>query len=224
MVRLVRKTDLQLRNDVQLELQCDARLSGKPIDVDVEAGVVTLTGTVDSWGTRQAAQDAAHRVIGVLDVANDIVVEPAGLTDRTDTALALAVRSALEWDVLVPDQLIRSTVSDGVVTLEGEVFSGVQRDDCERAIRNLAGVRRVVDKIVIRPPVMVYDLRRAIEQALERRAAREARRISFQVLGGLVTVSGIVHSWAEREAVVGAVRGTPGVTAVNDRLQTEPYL
>jgi osmotically-inducible protein OsmY len=224
MATILRKPDAQLARDVRQELQCDARLQGKPIQVDVDAGVVTLTGHVDSWGTRLAAQDAAHRVIGVLDVANDIAVAPPASEERTDTTLAMAVRSALEWDVLVPDQLIRSTVSQGVVTLEGEVYSATQRDDCERAIRNLAGVRRVINQIAVRPPVMIYDLRRAIEEALERRAAREARRISFEVHGGLVTVSGIVHSWAEREAVVGAVKGTPGVTAVQDRLQTEPYL
>jgi osmotically-inducible protein OsmY len=65
------------------ELKWDTRVNEAEIGVSVTRGVVTLTGTVGSWGRKMAAQDAAHRVNGVLDVANDIRVKPAGSYART---------------------------------------------------------------------------------------------------------------------------------------------
>jgi osmotically-inducible protein OsmY len=84
-------------------------------------------------------------------------------------------------------------------------------------------VRGVVNKIAVASAKPVTaDVRRAIEQALERRAEREAKRINVDVREGTVTLTGSVHSWAERQSVVAAARFTPGVRAVQDNLLTEP--
>jgi osmotically-inducible protein OsmY len=147
---------------------------------------------------------------------------PGGLT-RTDTEIAQAVRRTLEWDVFVPEQKITSTVTDGWVTLEGTVERWSQREDAERAVRNLTGVKIVVNKIKVTPAKPVTeDVRKAIEQALERRAEREARHIGVDVRDGTVTLTGPIHSWAERKSVLAAARFTPGVRAVEDHLRTEP--
>ena len=216
------KTDAQIHRDVLEELKWDSRVDETEVGVQVASGVVTLTGTVTNWAKRVAAQEAAHRVIGVLDVANDMKVKvPGGLT-RTDTEIAQAVRRALEWDVFVPEENITSTVADGWVTLEGIVDLSSQRNDAERAVRNLAGVKLVLNKITVKATKPVTeDVRRAIEQALERRAEREAHRIRVDVKDGTVTLTGTVHSWAERKSVVSAARFTPGVHAVEDHLRTE---
>jgi osmotically-inducible protein OsmY len=216
------KTDAQIHHDVLEELKWDSRVDETEVGVQVASGIVTLTGTVTSWAKRVAAQEAAHRVIGVHDVANDIKVKmPGGLT-RTDTEIAQAVRRSLEWDVFVPEEKITSTVADGFVTLDGAVDRWSQRYDAERAVRNLTGVKFVVNKITVKPTKPVpEDVRRAIEQALERRAEREARRIRVDVKDGVVTLMGAVHSWAERKSVVAAARFTPGVQMVEDRLRTE---
>ena len=133
------------------------------------------------------------------------------------------MRRALEWDVFVPDEKITSTVTDGWVTLEGTVERLESADDAERAIRNLTGVKFVVNKITVTPTKPVTgDVRKAIEQALERRAEREARHIRVDVRDGTVTLTGPVHSWAERKSVLAAARFTPGVRAVEDHLRTEP--
>jgi osmotically-inducible protein OsmY len=162
-------------------------------------------------------------VIGVLDVANDLTVKVLGGLARTDTEIAQAVRRALEWDVFVPEEQITSTVTDGWVTLDGTVESSSQRADAERAVRNLTGVKFVVNKITVKPEKPVIgDVRKAIEQALERRAEREARQIHVDVRDGTVTLTGPVHSWAERKSVLAAARFTPGVGAVEDHLRTEP--
>ena len=156
-------------------------------------------------------------------VANNIKVKiPGGLT-RTDTEIAQAVRHALEWDVFVPDDKITSSVSDGWVTLAGTVERWSQRRDAERAVRNLTGVKGVVNRITMTATQPVtQDVRKAIEQALERRAEREARRIRVDVHDGIATLTGPVHSWAERKSLVAAARFTPGVLDVEDHLRTEP--
>ena len=174
----MKKTDAQIHHDVLEELKWDSRVDETEVGVQVASGVVTLTGSVTSWAKRVAAQEAAHRVIGVLDVANDIKVKAAGGLARTDTEIAQAARRALEWDVFVPEAKITSTVTDGWVTLEGAVDTWSQRNAAERAVRNLSGVKLVLNKITVKPTKPVpEDVRRAIEQALDRRAEREARRI-----------------------------------------------
>ena len=223
MTQAIKKSDTQIHHDVLEELKWDSRVDETEVGVQVDGGVVTLTGTVTSWAKRMAAQEAAHRVIGVLDVANDIKVKPLGGLAPTDTEIAQAVRRTLEWDVFVPEQKITSTVTDGWVTLEGPVERWSQREDAERAVRNLTGVKIVVNKITVTPAKPVTgDVRKAIEQALERRAEREARQIGVDVRDGTVTLTGPVHSWAERKSVLAAARFTPGVRAVEDHLRTEP--
>jgi osmotically-inducible protein OsmY len=216
------KTDAQIHHDVLEELKWDSRVDETEVGVQVASGVVTLTGTVTSWAKRVAAQEAAHRVIGVLDVANDLKVKVAGGLTRTDTEIAQAVRRALEWDVFVPEEKITTTVTDGWVTLDGAVDTWSQRNDAERAVRNLTGVKLVLNKVTFKPAKPALgDVRRAIEQTLERRAEREARRIRVDVKDGVVTLMGAVHSWAERKSVVAAARFTPGVQTVEDHLRTE---
>ena len=220
----MKATDSEIKQAVLRELKWDIRVEETEVGVVVAAGVVTLSGTVSSWGKKVAAQEAAHRVAGVLDVANDIKVKTLGSPGRTDTDIAQAVRNTLEWDVFVPDTRIRSTVSEGWVTLEGDVDYWSQRDDTERAVRNLAGVRGVTNKIEIKPlKVLPADLRKSLEQALGRHAERDAARIVVDVEEGRVSLSGVVHSWAERNAVIGAARGTPGVRDIDDHLRIEPY-
>jgi osmotically-inducible protein OsmY len=220
---IVKKMDAEVQQDVIRELKWDSRVDETDVGVEVDNGIITLTGTVSSWGKRIAAEEAAHRVRGVLDVANDIIVKVPGTGGRTDTEIAQAVRNALVWDVFVPDTRIQSTVSDGVVTLKGDVDSWIQRDDADRVVRNLAGVRGMRNDIVVKPPkVAASEVRKSIENALDRQAEREAERIRLEVLDGKVTLFGTVHSWTERQAVVGAAKGTPGVRSVEDKLRIEP--
>jgi osmotically-inducible protein OsmY len=220
------KSDSQIQQDVLHELGWDPRVEETEVGIEVDRGVVTLTGTVSSWAKRVAAQEAAHRVAGVLDVANDIEVRVPGDFVRTDTEIAQSVRRALEWDALVPDQRITSTVSNGWVTLEGNVDTWTEREDAERAVQNLLGVRGVSDKMTVIgvKPVESEKVREAIENALERRAEREANRIKVEVSGtGTVTLTGQVHSWAEKRATLAAARFAPGVRSVEDRLEINPW-
>lgn len=218
------RTDAETKQAVLRELKWDIHVDEANVQVAVSGGVVTLSGHVSSWAKRIAAQKAAHRVAGVLDVANELLVRAQDSSGYTDTEIAQAVRSALKWSVFVPDTRITSTVSDGRVTLEGNVDYLAQRDDAERAVRNLAGVCSVINGIEVIPPhaVMPSDVRSAIAAALDRRAERDLGRIQLDVQDGRVTVSGSVHTWAEHEAVLGAAKGTPGVRSIQDELRIVP--
>lgn len=219
-----RKTDHEIKSQITRELKWDSRIGWAAISVQVHGGVVTLTGTVTSYAKKQAAQDAAHRIAGVLDVANEIVVAPSGDPVRTDEDIAHAVRHVLEWDALVPDERIKSTVSDGWVTLEGDVDLWREREDAERTVLRLEGVIGVTNKIdVVTKEVDPRELREQIEYALERRADRQAERMRIQVKGGEVDLTGRVHSWQEKRAIIGSISHVPGVVVVKDHLRVDPY-
>lgn len=221
---LERRSDRDLKQRILREIKWDSRIPWASIEVIVSDGVVTLNGNVSSYAQKIAAQEAAHRVLGVLDVANDIQVQPVDRFFRTDSEIAGAVRNALEWDALVPNELIKSTVSNGWVTLEGEVDYWRERSDAERAIWRLAGVVDVTNKITIREQeIDPKKLREEIEFALERRADREAERLRIEVNDGAVDLWGRVHSWQERRAVLGSISHASGVTQVRDHLRIDPY-
>lgn len=219
-----KKTDNEIKQQVLRELKWDSRIAWAQIGVEVHDGVVTLSGAVSSYAKKLAAQHAAHRVAGVLDVANDIDVRPTGAFARTDADIAKAVRHTLEWDALVPDERIRSTVSDGWVTLEGDVDIWREREDAEKAVLKLAGVVGVLNMIRILPKVIdPQELRDEIEDALDRRAEREADRLRIEVKDGAVELWGRVHSWREKRAVLGSIGHMPGVLAVKEHLRIDPY-
>jgi osmotically-inducible protein OsmY len=218
-----RKSDASIQHDVMRELKWDTRVDETDLAVEAEQGVVILSGTVGSWGRRLAAAEAAHRVFGVKDVVNDIVVRPPDALGLPDSEIASAVRNALIWDVFVPDSRLESSVSEGVVRLEGVVETWRQREDAERAVHNLEGVRAVVNLIAVEAPeVDPARIRKSIEDALGRQTEREAKRVWVEMQDREVKVFGTVHSWAEKESVVGAAKGTPGVRRVDDRVRIEP--
>ena len=217
-----KKTDSELRHEVLRELSWDTRTWNQKIDVDVIEGVVTLSGTASSYGRRKAAEAAAHRVFGVMDVANEILIKIE--RPHNDLEIAHAVRQALEWDAFVPDTQITSTVSGGWVTLEGKVDSLTERGDAARAVENLTGVAGVINNIKVDVPgADLKSLRKSIETALERRADREAEKFRIELVDGEVNLFGRVHSWPEKKAVVGSISHARGVTKINDHLRIDPY-
>src|SRR6266446_5733879 len=137
------RTDEAIQTDILEELKWDTRVQPNEIGVMVKDGIVTLTGWVDSYLKKMAAEEAAHRVRGVKAVANDIEVRLPGSAERTDADLAKAVLNALRWDAAIPTDKVDVTVSQGWVTLKGEVEFGFQKHDAERAVRRLSGVRGV---------------------------------------------------------------------------------
>jgi len=219
------KTDSQIQADVLAELKWGPNVKETDVGVQVHDGVVTLTGNVDSYAKKLAARRAAHRVYGVLDVADDVIVKVPTFWERTDEDLAKGVRNALQWDVLVPDDRITTTVSNGTVTLEGSVDTWTQRSDAEWAVHRLTGVRSVVNQVAVTgKPVDPIQIKRQIEEALERQADREAKRVGVAARDGVVTLTGTVRTWAEKNAIQGTVEFSPGVRRLDNKITVDPYL
>jgi osmotically-inducible protein OsmY len=162
------------------------------------------------------------RVFGARAVANDLAIQLASGSERTDTDIAHAVLSALKWNTAVPDERITSTVKGGQVTLNGTVDWHYQKDAAGRAVRDLTGVVAVINLIGLQPRVQAADVREMIEAAFKRSAEIDARRVNVTATDGKVILSGNVHSWAERQEAERAAWAAPGVMNVEDRLAIVP--
>jgi len=212
------RTDEEIQRDILEELKWDTRVRPNEIGVAVKDGIVTLTGWVDSYLKKMAAEEAAHRVRGVKAVVNDIEVRLPSSAERTDEDLAKAALNALQWQAGVPADKLEVTVSHGWVTLKGEVEYGYQKREAERAVERLSGVRGVINLIRVKPGLSPTDLKQKIEQALVRNAELDAKRITVEVQGSKVILYGTVRSYAEKKAAEEAAWAAPGVSEVENHI------
>lgn len=216
------RSDAEIQAEVLTELKWEPRVQATEIGVAVKDGVVTLTGFVDSYSKRWAAEDAAHRVRGVKAVANDIEIRLAATGERTDPEIAAAAARALQWDALLVPEKIDVTVSKGWITLKGSVDWQYKKHEAERVVRNLAGVKGVSNLIDVKPKLQPAEIRKQVEQALVRSAQTDAGRISVEVDGNKVTLKGTVRAWVERQEAERAAWRAPGVMTVDNRIIVAP--
>ncbi|HET8696387.1 MAG TPA: BON domain-containing protein [Gammaproteobacteria bacterium] len=215
------RTDTELRLDVIAELQWDSRINSNEIGVIVKDAAVTLTGMVETYAEKLAAERAAMRVRGVRAVADNIEVRLPSRMRATDEGLAEEIARILRWTATLRDTSVQAEVRGGRVTLSGEVESFHQRETAVAAVTPLEGVVSVVNCITVRPPAKApsaRDIQREIMGALHRHASVEASNIRVSVDDGRVTLEGRIDAHCEREAVREAARATAGVKEVVDKL------
>jgi osmotically-inducible protein OsmY len=212
------KSDAMIQKEVQDELKWQPLLNATEIGVAVKNGIVTLSGQVDSYTKKLAAEKAAKRIGGVKAVAEDIKVVYYGSRVKTDAEIAEAVVNALKWHSAVQEEKIKIKVDDGVVTLDGEVDWDYQRTNAKAAIENLTGVKLVVNLISVKPKVKPSDVTQGIKDALLRSANSDAGKIRVDVIGSKVILNGTVRSFAEKEDAEAAAWAAPGVMTLESNL------
>lgn len=213
------RTDVEIRNDVLDELAWQPNIDETEIGIIVDKGVVTLTGTLDSYAKKMAAEKAVKAVKGVRAVADDIEVKYGTEFKKSDQEIAKAAADAIKWNYSVPDEQVSIKVDNGWVYLTGEVKWGYQKDAAKNAVENLLGVRGVSNAITLNQTVEPYQVKEKIKKALERSAEIEAQNINVMVEGHKVKLSGKVHSWTEKDEARRAAFLAPGVYEVENELE-----
>jgi osmotically-inducible protein OsmY len=206
--------DKTLRDGILAELDFEPGVEAGGIGVVVHNGVVTLSGQVKDYGEKIRAEEAVRRVKGVRAIAEEITVRRGdGMNDED---LAQRVADLLGWISTVPLGIV-AQVQKGTVTLMGEVEHDYQRRIAEQEVRSLKGVTRLCNEITLKSRLAPEDLQRRIEEALARNAV-ETSGVHLDVREGEVTLTGVVRTWFDREAVERLTWSAPGVRAVDNRL------
>ena len=138
------KTDAELQQHDMDELKWEPTIHAAEIGVAVKDGVVTLSGNVDSYAKKWAAERAAKRVSGVKAVAEEIKVTLAGSYKRPDKDIAQSATKVLDWNLWVPSDRVKVMVKDGRITLSGDVDWYYQKERGEDAVRHLVGVSHLI--------------------------------------------------------------------------------
>ncbi|QRM90820.1 BON domain-containing protein [Lacinutrix sp. WUR7] len=215
------RSDLSIKEDILDELEWQPSIDETQIGVVVKDGIVTLTGTVDSYVKKREAEKAAMSVVGVKAVAEEIEVQYSASSQKSDTEIAKAAVNALKWNISVPSNKIDVKVEDGWVYLTGEVMWDFEKTAAKKAVENLQGVKYVVNNIALKNPVRAQDIKEKIKKAFERSADIDSKGITVKADGHNIKLTGKVHSLKEKEDARRTAFYAPGVWSVENELEVE---
>lgn len=211
-------TDERLTQDVLAELAWDPSVIATDLAVTAKDGIVTLTGHVDSFAQKHAAEAASRRGKGVKAIAGEIAVDLPFAHRRTDEDIAAAVVNRLDWDAAILPDTITAQVQDGWVTLNGAVDWNFQKDAADLDVRSLLGVVGLSNRITIKQRANAHDIAQSIEDAIGRSWFFDPKRVGVDVEGDRVRLTGSVHTDHQRRLAGATAWSSPGVAIVENDL------
>ncbi|MET0944158.1 MAG: BON domain-containing protein [Flavobacterium sp.] len=217
----MKKSNDVLRKEVIEAIKWEPILNSNEIDVSVDDGIVTLGGPVDNYTQKKEAEQTVKNIAGVKAVVDDVKVDLYFSAIKSDTDIAAAVIKVLRENWAVPDHLLKVTVENGWVTLEGILHWNFQRKAADNAIRYLEGVRGVIDKIKIEAEIKNELEKEFVEKALRRSWLLDIDNIRVRVDNKTIILSGIVSSLFQKEEAERIAWNTPGVCFVDNELLVE---
>jgi len=216
------RTDAQLKKDVMNTLKWEPNINDDAIGVAVKDGIVTLSGFVNNYSEKIAAERAAQGVFGVKAIVQEIKVKLQDSDQRSDEDIAKAALNALDWNTSVPSDFIKVKVQDGWISLSGEVEWHFQKNAAEEAVCCLMGVKGVSNMITVKPLLKAEDIKAKIESAFQRNAVLDARRIRVETHGDKVILEGAVRSYAEKTEAGRVACAAPGICEVENKIVVNP--
>ena len=215
------KTNEELQKDVQDAINWEPLLNAAEIGVIAKDGVITLTGTVDSYAKKAEAEEAAKSVKGVKIVVEKLEVKlNNSFGKKTDNEIANELIRVADWNSRIPKKSLKAKVENGWVTLHGEVERNYQKEAAENIAANLLGVRGVTNNITIKETEDQAD-KKAIERALRRNLLVDDSNIKVNVSGHKLTLTGTVPSWYEKGKAERIAWNATGITKVENDLQID---
>ena len=213
------KTDDQVNRDIQKKLAFEpAILDQNKIASSVHNGIVTLGGVVTSYQQKLLIEKAVKSIKGVKGIANEIKVEAAPQYKKDDVAIAKAAVAALDWDVGLEDSNIRVVVEEGWIKLSGEVKAFYQKEAAETCVRNLYGIKGIINQIEVKPSVAPLEVKNKILEEFKRNALIDAEQIEVKIDGNIAILNGKVRNWFEMQEAINAAWAVPGVAHVHNQL------
>ena len=214
----MKESNEELQKDVQDAIKWEPLLNPAEIGVIAEDGVITLTGTVDSYAKKLEAEDAAKSVKGVKAVIVKLEIKFNSEWEREDDSeIAGEIIEAAKWNWDIPEDKIKAKVENGWVTLDGEVDFYFQKEAIEDLVKNHSGITGVTNNITIEESEDQVE-EKDIERALRRNWFIDDSNIEVHVSNHDVTLTGSVESWFERDKAERIAWNALGVWSVNNQL------
>ena len=212
------KSNAKLQSDVQNAIKWEPSMHAAEIGVSAKDGVITLSGTVDSYSKKINAENAAKKVKGVRAIAEEITIDYGYSFKKNDTEIAKDILRAWEFNWDVPDDKIQVNVEHGYVKLEGEVGWKYQGEAAENVIKNLPGVKGVTNLIKVKSEWKDSIEQKAVENALSRNWSINSKDVKVEIDHNIVKLTGLVHSLYQKEEASRLAWNAPGVRSVENDL------
>jgi osmotically-inducible protein OsmY len=212
------RTDIQIKDDVLSELKYEPSIKSTDIDVLVQDGIVTLQGSVSSYGERWETVRVAQRVASVAAIINEIIVNLPESSHRIDGEIASMAANQIEWFLSTPIGAVEVTVKEGWLTLNGEVEWEYQRKAAQNFVQHLLGVKGVSNLIIVKPSLTATGIETDIKSAFQRSALLDAQQIHVEIADNKVTLQGKVRNYGEREEAERVAWAAPGVLSVDNQI------